>query len=190
MSRAGRAAWLFPVVVLLAAAGARAAEIDAAASQVGFQLVTRWGEVVDGRFPVFEGRLSRLPDGREQVRLVLSTADVEILGSARHTHLTRGKGFFEAERYPWVVFESDPFEPGLLARGGELPGMLVIRGVSRHESFTVAPSTCSRPALDCAVSAKGVINRSLYGMSRWAMVVGRNVYFQLRIRVGDEGGGE
>lgn len=185
MSRAWPIACLFLVAVLLAAAPVRAAGIDAAASRVGFHLVTRWGEVVDGRFPVFEGQLTRLPDGRQRVRLALSAADVEIIGSARHTFMTRGKGFFEADRYPWIVFESEPFDPGLLASGGELPGMLGIRDVQRRESFTVAASACSRPARDCPVAATGTINRSQYGMNRWALAVGRNVHFQLLILVED-----
>lgn len=187
MSRACLHAWLSIVAALLVASPVRAAEIDAAASRVDFQLVTRWGEVVDGRFPVFEGRLTRLPDGRQQVRVSLSAADVEIVGSARHTHMTRGNGFFEVERYPWITFESEPFEPGRLATGGALPGVLNLRGTRRRESFEVAASSCDRPALDCPVSVSGVINRSQYGMNRWALAIGRNVHIQLRIRVEDDG---
>ncbi|MEN1972346.1 YceI family protein [Luteimonas sp. MJ204] len=174
---------------LPAAAPLRAADIDTASSEVGFNLVTRWGEVVEGRFPVFEGRLTRLADGRQQVRLSLSTTDVEILGSRRNTQLTRGRGFFDAERYPWLSFVSDPFDPRLLMDGGALPGVLNIRDVQQREAFTVLPSACARPALDCPVLAAGLVDRSHYGMNRWSVAIGRKVRFQLRIRAMEGGGG-
>ncbi|WP_165942440.1 YceI family protein [Luteimonas terricola] len=187
MSRAGlHPCVLLVVALLLVAAPVRAAEIDPLQSEVGFSLVTRWGEVVDGRFPVFNGHLSDLGDGRQQVRLSLSAADVEILGSLRHTHLTRGRGFFEADRYPTITFVSDPFFPALLVEGGALPGVLNIRDVQRREVFTTLPSACGRPAVDCPVLAAGIIDRGDYGMTRWSFAIGRKVRFQLRIRAGGE----
>jgi polyisoprenoid-binding protein YceI len=187
VSRAWSPAWLLAVAALLAATPAGAYEIDAATSRAGFSLVTRWGQVVDGVFPVLDGRLSRLSDGRRQVQVSLSTADVEIIGSLRHTHLTRGRGFFDAERYPWVTFVSDPFDARLLVDGGPLPGVLHIRDVQHRETFTVAPSACARPALDCPVVAHGVVERASYGMNRWAFAIGGKVRFQFHIRA--EGGG-
>ncbi|MEN1942013.1 YceI family protein [Luteimonas sp. MJ174] len=175
----------FAVALPVAVFPLRAAEIDAAASEIGFSLVTRWGEMVDGRFPVFEGHLTRLPDGRQQVRLSLSAADVEILGNRRHTQLTRGRGFFDAARHPWISFVSDPFDPRLLVDGGALRGVLGIRDVQQREAFTVLPATCARPALDCPVLAAGLIDRSHYGMTRWSVAIGRKVRFQLRIRAVD-----
>lgn len=159
-----------------------AAEIDPAQSQIGFSLVTRWGEVVDGHFPVFTGRLTDVGDGRQQVRLSLSTADVEIFGSLRHTQLTRGRGFFDAEHHPTITFVSDPFVPALLVDGGSLPGVLSIRNVQQREAFTLLPSACSRPAVDCPVLGAGLIDRADYGMNRWSFAVSRKVRFQLRIR--------
>ena len=187
MRRAFHGALLAAVAALCAALPARAAEIDAAASEIAFNLVTRWGEVVEGRFPVFDGRLTRLPDGRQQVRLSLSAADVEINGSVRHTHLSRGRGFFDAAQFPWVGFVSEPFDPTLLVEGGELPGRLHIRDVQRDETFVVAPAACGRPALDCAVHARGVVERSNYGMNRWGFAIGGKVRFHLRLRL--EGSG-
>ena len=188
MSRARLTACALAALALFSAATAAAAEIRARDSEVGFSLVTRWGEVVDGRFPVFQGHLNELEDGRRQVRLRLSAADVEILGNLRHTHLTRGRGFFEAERYPTITFVSDPFDPSLLAEGGELAGVLHIRDVSRREAFTMLPSACGRPAVDCPVLAAGLVDRADFGMTRWSFAIGRKVRFQLRIRVGQEDG--
>lgn len=186
MSRALAPLWLSLAALAAAPSSARAAGIDAAASHVGFQLVARWGEVIEGRFPVFEGELTRLPDGRQQVRLSLSAADVEIIDSPRRSQMTRSAGFFDARRHPWITFLSDPFDPALLEQGGQLPGLLTIRDVQRREAFTVVASACARPALDCAVRAVGVVDRGAYGMNRWPVVVSRRVRFELGIRV--EGG--
>ena len=186
MSRVRALAWLSLVLALLAARPAAAVGIDPATSEAGFQLVTRWGEVVQGRFPVLEGRLSRLPDGRQQVRVSLSAAHVEIVGSRRHSTISRGRGFFDAEHYPWVTFQSDPFDERLLLEGGALPGLLHVRDVQRREVFTVAPSACARPGLDCPVLATGVIERANYGMNRWSFAIGGKVRFQLLLRAGGE----
>src|SRR5690606_24535375 len=89
VSRAAPGAGTFLLALLAAAGGVRAGEIDSQRSGVGFSLVTSWREAVDGSFPVFEGRLTQLPDGRQQVRLALSAADVVIHGSARNTYFAR-----------------------------------------------------------------------------------------------------
>lgn len=186
MSRACATVWPFLLVVLLAALPARASEIDPLASEAGFELVTRWGELVLGRFPVLEGRLTRLDDGRRRVRVSLSATHVEIVGSRRHSYFARGRGFFDAERYPWVTFESDPFDARLLAEGGSLPGVLHIRDVQRREVFIVAPSACDRPALDCPVRVAGVIDRGHYGMNRWTFAIAGKVRFEFRIHLARE----
>src|SRR3546814_3556001 len=62
------------VVALLLVPVVRAAEIDPAASHVGFTLKTRWGRTLVGHFPHYEGVVAALPDGRHQVRLRLAAA--------------------------------------------------------------------------------------------------------------------
>src|SRR3546814_8299929 len=79
------------VVALLLVPVVRAAEIDPAASHVGFTLKTRWGRTLVGHFPHYEGVVAALPDGRHQVRLRLSAATVEIEDSPTFTRLTRGR---------------------------------------------------------------------------------------------------
>lgn len=171
----------------LAAGTARADAIDPGQSEFGFSLKTRWGQTLEGRFPVYEGEVATLADGRHQVRLELSAADVEIVGHASYTRLTRGKGFFDAGHYPRVSFVSDPYPRALLLSGGELGGLLTIRGVQRREVFTVAAATCERPAKDCDVVARGTVMRSDYGVDRWAFALGREVRFTLRVRTGGDG---
>ncbi len=162
---------------------AAADPLDPALSRFGFELRTRWGMKLEGAFPRYEGEVKRLPDGRQQVQLRLLTRHVEIEDHPRYTEWTRGTQFFDAERYPAVTFVSKPYEPALLKDGGPLAGSLSIRGITRPETLTVTPSTCSRPALDCDVVATGAVRRSDYDMDDWMMAVSDRVVFVLRARV-------
>ena len=176
--------------LLLAAVAALAvaAEIDPAASQVGFSVRTRWGKALLGRFHEYHGEIEELSDGRHRVHLSLATRTVEIVGHASYTRFTRGSGFFDAARYPKLEFVSDPYGPELLQRGGALPGMLTIRGVSRREVFTIDAAHCPRPARDCDVVGAGSVRRSDYGIDRWNFALSDKVRFSLRVRVRGERG--
>ena len=175
------------LVALVVCASARAAEqaadIDPQYTRVGFTLKTRWGQLLEGRFPQYEGRIETLADGRRRVRLRMSTREVEIVDHPNYTGFTRGEGFFEADRFPVVEFVSEPYSPPLIARGGPLAGQLSIREVTRRETFTVEPAACARPALDCDVVASGAVRRSDYGVDRWIFAVSDIVRFTLRLRL-------
>ena len=161
---------------------ATAAEIDSGATQIGFTLKTRWGQSLHGRFPRHHGELETLPDDHRRARLVMSARDVEIVDHPSYTAMTRGKGFFEADRFPDVEFVSDPFPARMLVEGGKLGGYLTIRGIRRHETFSIAPGECARPALDCEFVASGSVRRSDYGVDRWVLAVSDRVRFVLRLR--------
>lgn len=156
---------------------------DPAASRFGFELRTRWGRKLEGIFPRFEGQVTHLADGRQQVQLRMFTQDVEIDGNRRYTEWTRGEQFFEADRYPVVSFVSEPYDPALLMSGGPLAGELSIRGITRPKTLSVEPSACERPALDCDVVASGAVRRSDYDMDRWMLAVSDRVVFVLRARL-------
>lgn len=178
------------LVCALAAAtstGAHAAEIDPQHTKIGFTLKTRWGQVLQGRFPRFSGDIETLDDGRYRVRLRMSSKDVEIVGYPNYTGMTRGRGFFEVDRFPEVEFVSEPYASPLVANGGKLAGQLTIRDVTRREIFTVEPSACARPARDCDVIANGSVRRTDYGVDRWVLAVSDSVRFTLRLRVRENG---
>ena len=178
-----RGAWLLGAALLAVATLAQATQIDSVASRVGFSLTTRWGQVLEGRFPTVHGEVEELSDGRHQVRLLLSTRDVEIVGHPGYTRFTRGGGFFDADHWPQVEFLSDAYAPTLLQHGGALAGTLRIRGVHRREVFLIQPAGCSLPGRDCDVVATGTIRRGDYGMDRWKFAVSADVGFSLRMRV-------
>ncbi len=169
--------------LLAAGPSARADEIDPQHTRIGFLLKTRWGQVLHGRFPRYSGRVETLDDGRHRVHLTMSARDVEIVDHSNYTGMTRGRGFFEADRFPEVAFISDPYPAALLADGGRLTGELVIRDVRRRETFTIERGGCTRPGYDCDVLASGSVRRTDYGVDRWIFAVSDHVRFTLRLRL-------
>lgn len=159
-----------------------AAEIDPA-SRIAFTLETRWGQVLQGRFPRVEGRIEVAPDGRQRTRFRLDAREVEIVGYPRYTSFARGPRFFDAPRHPQVEFVSDPYPPRLLHDGGVLDGELRLHGVHRRERFIVTPSSCARPGIECDIVANGTVQRSDYGLDGWKLALREPVTFALRMRV-------
>ena len=151
-------------------------------TRLGFELRTRWGQVLDGVFRHYEGSVEHLPDGRQQVRLRMYTRDVEIVGHPRYSEWARSEQFFDADRYPVVTFTSRPYDPLLLYDGGKLEGELSIKGITRPRSLEVAPATCPRPAVGCDVVATGAVRRSDYDMDDWMLAVSDRVMLEVLLR--------
>ncbi|MGO3127172.1 MAG: YceI family protein [Luteimonas sp.] len=156
--------------------------MDLKRSEIGFSLKTRWGQQLEGRFDDWRGDITVLADGRHQVRLILDAESVEIIDSRAYTRITRGPGVFDVARYPEIRFVSDPFPATLARDGGEMTGILSIRGVQRREIFRIAAAACARPGLDCDVVGEGDVRRSQYAMDRWGYALADQVRFTLRIR--------
>lgn len=176
-----RMAWLVGIAGLLFAMQAASATVDAQASWAGFSLKTRWGQSLEGHFPVMQGEIVPAGD-RKRVQLRMSTQEVVVVGSPRYSRLTRGEGFFDADRHPQVVFVSDAYPASLVREGGRLAGEVTIRGITRREVFMVEPSACERPGIDCDVVATGVVYRGDYGMDRWSVALSDRVQLVLRLR--------
>jgi len=175
--------WLAGAALLASATLVSAAQVDSAASRVGFELHTRWGQVLQGQFRSVEGDVQVLPDGRRQVRLQLETQGVEIAGHPGYTRFARGGGFFDVEHWPVAAFVSDPYPATLLLQGGSLAGSLTIRGITHRQTFVIEPAACERPGIDCPVAAGGVIDRGDYDMGRWRIAISDEVRFHLSIRL-------
>ena len=160
-----------------------AQQFDPVHTRFGFEVRTRWNQRVAGAFLRYEGDVVRLADGRRQVRIRLATDAVEVADSPRYTALARGKGFFDAARYPLIEFVSEPHADALLHDGGPLRGRLSIHGIARNETFTLRPSECARPGLDCDVVAHGSVSRADYGLDGWQFAMRNSVRFDLRVRL-------
>jgi len=171
-----------PATGVAAAGPGHVIGLDTKRSEIGFNLKTRWGQQLDGRFDDWRGEISVLADGRHQVHLVLDAGSVEIVDSRAYTRITRGPGVFDVARYPEVRFVSDPYPATLAREGGEMTGMLSIRGVQHRETFRIAAANCARPAFDCEVYGEGDVRRSRYAMDRWGYAIADQVRFTLRIR--------
>lgn len=156
---------------------------DPAHTRFGFELRTRWGQRVAGEFPKYEGEVTHLPDGRHKVRIVLSTAGVVVSDSPRYTSVARGPSFFDAARFPYIEFVSDPHPESLIRTGGRMRGRLSMHGVSRVETFYLDPAECDAPGKDCDVVAGGSISRDEYGLDGWHFALVDRVRFSLRVRV-------
>lgn len=152
-------------------------------SRFGFEMRTRWGQRIRGTFPQFEGELVELADGRQQVRVRLDTAAVEVAGSRRYTEMARGPRFFDAKRHPVVEFISDPYPASLVQTGGALRGRLSMCGVSRIETFELEPPQCPRPGRDCNAKARGSVDRGDYALSDWRLVLDDTVRLELQLRL-------
>ena len=176
-----RSGWLV-LLCLLSWPGA-AQQFDPAHTRFDFEVRTRWNQRVRGAFPRYQGEVTRLADGRRQVRIGLSTAAVEVADSPRYTAMARGEGFFNAARYPLIEFLSEPHADAILHDGGPLRGRLSINGVTRIEAFTLRPSECARPGLDCDVVAQGTVRRDNYGLDGWRFALRNQVQFNLRVRL-------
>ncbi len=172
---------------LLAAAGAAFAQqpmqFDAAHSRFGFEIRTRFGQKVEGVFPRFEGWITMLPDGRQQVRLRMFSRHVEIPDKPRYTGWMRGEEFFDAARYPLVEFASDPYDPQVVEHGGAVQGYLSIRGIARRETLHLEAPGCGRPGYDCDLVSRGTVSRGRYGMNSWQLALSDRVTFVLRTRL-------
>lgn len=160
-------------------------ELDTARSRFGFEIRTRLGQRIEGEFPRFEGRIEVLSDGRHQVHLRMFTRYVEIPGKPRYTGWMRGEEFFDAGRYPVVEFDSIPYRPEVVEKGGNIEGRLILRGVSHPETLRVEPAECPRAGYDCDVVSRGTVQRGRYGMDSWQLALSDRVIFVLRARLSE-----
>lgn len=152
-------------------------------TRFGFELRTRWGQRVSGMFPQYEGEVTKLADGRHRVRIVLRTDGVVVAGSDRYTALARGPSFFDAQRYPYIEFVSDPHPDTLIRTGGRMRGRLSMHGVTRMETFYLSDAACENPGTDCDVVASGSISREDYELDGWQFALVDRVRFTLRVRL-------
>lgn len=152
-------------------------------TRFSFELRTRWGQKVEGQFPRYDGEVNVLADGRHQVRIRLATGAVNVADSERYTRLARGERFFAAERYPFIEFLSEPHPADLVRTGGALRGRLTLHGISRMETFVLAPAACARPGEECDAIAHGSVSRDDYALDGWQFALGDRVRFTMQVRL-------
>ncbi|MEH6414578.1 YceI family protein [Pseudomonas sp. CGJS7] len=152
-------------------------------TRFSFELRTRWGQKISGDFPRYDGEVTTLADGRHQVRIRLATAAVTVGESERYARMARGERFFNAPRYPFIEFLSEPHPADLVRTGGALRGRLTLHGVSRMETFILTPAACAKPGEECDAIAHGSVSRDDYNLDGWQLALGDRVRFTMQVRL-------
>lgn len=147
-----------------AGTGTDVVRLDSQRSRVGFTVKVMWLVGVNGRFGKVDG-VVRVDRFRNQVS-VEARIDVDAVSMGNRTYeaWVKSPEFFDAAKHPYIEFSSDPLPQARLRKGGDLPGRLTLRGVERPVTFHLQPSTCERPAYDCAIEVSGFIRRSEFDM--------------------------
>jgi polyisoprenoid-binding protein YceI len=152
--------------------------IDPANSRVEFRVKQFGIATVRGTFTEFEGALE-IGDTLAGARGVVSVASLDTQQHRRDDHL-RSPAFFDAERYPELMFESTDVRH-LGDRELEVDGTLTMHGVTRP--ITLAAQV-ERQAGRISLTATGRLDRGDYGVTPSALldaVVSDHVTLELAI---------
>ncbi len=103
-------------------------QIDPVHSVVEFRVRHMMIATVKGRFRDFDGAI--VPDEATRVAGSIRVASLETLDARRDEHL-RSPDFFDAERFPEIMFRSEALELNGDDRRFLLPGELTIKDVTR-----------------------------------------------------------
>jgi len=158
-------------------------QIDSSQSHAGFSVRVAWVRTLPGQFDHVVGAIDRqLKQATLSVDVRLATSSLS-MADANHAAWAQSAEFFDGANYPWVRFFAEGVPESLLLTGGDLSGQLSLRGITRKVTFSVQPSTCARPGIECQVEALGELRRSDFGMQARRFVVADKVRLSLLIRV-------
>lgn len=145
--------------------------IDAMHSEIGFKVKHLVISTVSGKFKTFEGKVESEKEDFSDAKVSFS-ADVESIDTGveqRDQHL-KSADFFEAEKYPKLVFESTS-----IVKDGDdykLTGDLTLKGVTKPVTLQVelggvGPNMYGQTVAGFEVTGK--INRKEFGLT-WGAV--------------------
>jgi polyisoprenoid-binding protein YceI len=158
---------LSAIVALLAAAPLSAADlrIDPVHSRAEFSVRLLWVSTVTGSFEGIRGQLAI--DPARHSAMVSADIDTESvrMESARLRRWLLAPEFFDASRHPQIHFESFPVPLQLLSEGGDVQGLLTLRGVTQPVTFHLQANHCPPHSLaGCVLQLKGTIDRTDFEM--------------------------
>ena len=143
--------------------------VDAAHSEIGFTVRHMMFAKVHGSFKKWETKLAydAASPAKSSIEVDIDTASVDTREGQRDGHLRSGD-FFDAEKFPKMIFKSKRIEP---SGGGryKLTGDLTIRDVTREVTLDVEQTGTGKDPWGndrLGFSAKGSINRSDWGL-KW-----------------------
>ena len=181
--------FLTGLIALATAASAASApntetlKLDNAHSSAAFSVKVLWMFAVEGQFSSVHGEVA-IDSFRSQatVDARIDAAEVTMRRESA-TSWIKSAEFFDIEHFPEIRFQSDTFPISRLNQGGELPGSLTMRGITRPVVFEVEPSICQRVAIDCPVEAAGTVRRSDFGMHSRRATLSDKVELSFSIRM-------
>ena len=157
--------------------------LDSAQSSAAFSVKVLWMIAVDGQFGNVRGTVSIDHfRGQASVDAYINAAEVTMRREGALAWVKSAE-FFDVERHPEVHFRSDAFPMTRLHLGGQVAGMLTMRGISRAVVFDVMPSACEQPAVACAIKAVGTLKRSEFGMTTRRATLADKVELSFSIRI-------
>ena len=139
--------------------------LDAARSSAEFEVKVLWLIGVHGRFGRVQGEIrvdAQRANATAEARIAVGTITMR---NRSYEEWLKSPEFFDASAHPDILFASRPFALENLRQGGEIAGLLTVRGIERPIVLQIAPSTCPQAlAVNCPVQASGSIQRSEFGM--------------------------
>jgi polyisoprenoid-binding protein YceI len=158
--------------------------IDAHRSEVLFRVQLRArSREVEGRMAAPQGELAGSAVAGWQVRVRVDGRGLRVDGPPWMERITRSDAFLAVHRHPAIVFRSGPFDDALLHAGGQLPGTLTLRGLTRPVSLRLLPSDCARPGQDCDIHVQGQLSRHDFGMTAYRAFLRDAVQVRFRVRL-------
>ncbi|SFN52988.1 Polyisoprenoid-binding protein YceI [Dokdonella immobilis] len=158
-------------------------QFDSKRSSAQFSVKVFWMIPVDGQFGGLRGEVV-VDHFSSQARVdARIDADGVTMRRSAYENWVKSAEFFDVERYPEIRFHSDSFPISRLHGGGDLPGVLTMRGIEQSVLFQVQPSTCDRPAIDCDVMADGTVRRSEFGMTTRRASLSDKVELSFSVRI-------
>ena len=172
--------------VMAQQATAQSVQLDTQRSSGSFRVRLLWLLAVNGEFGRIAGEVRR-DRFRDSLRVDVRVDAASLrMANPRQESLARSAEFFDVARHPQIEFASAAFGRQRLRGGGELPGLLTVRGIAQPVSLTLLPADCVRPARDCPLRVRGSIRRSQFGMDGHRATLADKVELDLRIYLRDD----
>jgi polyisoprenoid-binding protein YceI len=156
---------------------------------IKFDVAGFWPLRVAGRFNEAHGLLTldTKSPAQSSLKVVVRTASIDT-GSERIDRYLKSTDFFDVARHPVMIFESTGLEI-VDQDAGTISGDLSLRGVRKpmRLSFRVRRPQSAKPAAAPLMNfrARGVLQRSRWGMTALFPAVGDQVHLEIRADVAD-----
>jgi polyisoprenoid-binding protein YceI len=178
------------LTVLTTAAVAQTSwKVDNSHSKMGFSVTHMMVSETEGKFKIYDGKVSSATDTDFTNAKVEFSVDVKSINTddeKRDAHL-QSDDFFNAEKFPKMTFKSTSIKSGKTAGIYIIEGDLTIRDVTKKVSFTgtTGGKTVKDPWGMTRIGFKvnGKINRSEFGLKWNAMIEAGGVVVSDEVKI-------